>query len=953
MTSTQTASSIEVAVRLRPLRGDLHESKPAWRVDATSLTESAQPDNAFTFDRVYDTTATTAEVYKRNVRHSIVARVAQGYNGTVFAYGQTGSGKSYTMFGDAAARSPGLVRLAVHDLFKALAAEQQQKSYMQTEVFVSVLEIYNEQLRDLLRPSDGGRDAGSTAAPPPPPARGSSGSAAMSSATATPPPPSAPVLSIRENEYGVYVHNALRTQVATEQACTSVIYTHAASRVSAATAMNEHSSRSHCVIRILVERSYYLEDAAEDGEGNEEEEDEDEEEGDLATLEDDDDGRASSAQVSNGTRRAGAAGGGMASGSAAAAATTGSGKDTSKAKKAVKHRKKVISTLNMVDLAGSERVAKTGATGLRMVEGGHINKSLTTLTTVINRLASEASHPAGGGAAASFIPYRDSRLTHLLKTALGGNSFTAVLCCITPAVESANESRSTLQFASRAKRIKNKVRVNEVADAQTRLRELEAALRHTKKLLVAQTLYLWSTQLKIRKYEAQLSDPGRAVSQHQNPTPTAAPNASGTTSAAKATGAATTTTPPGYPAPHMNQQQQQSMIIAQLTAQNEALQEKVRTLTSQLDKAHEAKRGGRDEAEQDSTAAGTSASAAAAVAEAAALRGKLESAKRLLKERETALAATQASLDELDGLCRELESENKSQAESIKTLTGRTREADELMAAVADEHAAGQHEVALLRAQLQQSQARLLEKHRGDDYLAELTKLHVEHQGLQYSYSQLKEKADREKTELVQRLNRLTEANNALEDGLDEAKDHSHLVNSYLWRLLSAAAQVTQGTPLQVKDPSATVRDAQVAEAVRSLTSFAVMAHTTGLSGGSAAEAQWGGGGGGGESVRQLRSRVEELEEQLVAKDAQRDVIIDTKLKRIQGLVLRIHSVNIALVAEMRRCFHDNELLFEIAMKSSKTQKKVEKAGLAVRSLESALDRARFTQPPHKPLYHN
>ncbi|CAM45094.1 putative kinesin [Leishmania braziliensis MHOM/BR/75/M2904] len=890
--STQRANTVEVAVRVRPIRRDLHESKTAWRVDATTLAEIAQPDNTFTFDRVYDADATTTEVYERHVRSNIVARVAQGYNGTVFAYGQTGSGKSYTMFGDTAARSPGLIRLAVHDLFKTLAAEQQQKPYMHTEVFVSVLEIYNELLRDLLRAGDAGGSRVNNA----PPAAHARGRASASSSTATMPlSASSPILSIRENEYGMFVHNALRTQVSSEQECTTVIYTHAASRVSAATAMNEHSSRSHCVIRILVERSYYIEDALSEVD---EEEDEDDSLSMQEEEEEDDDGRASSTQ----TGRSGTS-------------NTGSKEarrvGTTTGQKTAKHKKKVISTLNMVDLAGSERVAKSGATGLRMIEGGHINKSLTTLATVIDRLASEASHLHAGGAM-PFIPYRDSRLTHLLKSAIGGNSFTVVLCCITPAIESSAESRSTLQFASRAKRIKNRVRVNEVANARTRVRELEVALRRAKKLLIAQTLYLWSKQLKIRNYETQLSDAGQTGAVLREFTPATS-----------------------GPTLLMNQQQQQSMIIAQLTSQNDALQEEIRELKARLELVHESgDRGGGGE-----TSANTGAGA---LAELASLRQSLQSTQQLLKEREANLKATQASLDELDDLCRELEGENKSQEDKIKTLAQRNSEAEELMSAVEEEHGALQQEVTLLRSQLHQSQARLLEKHHGEDYVAELNKLHVEHQSLQYSYNQLKEKADREKAGLMQRLSRLTEHKHALEDELDEANDRGGIINSYLWRLLSAAAQATQGKPLQIKYPETTVRDSQVTEAVRSLTSLAMTLNCKHDDSTTA-----------GESMHQLHRRIHVLEGQLLAKDAQRDVIIDAKLKRIQSLVLRLYRVNIALVEEMQQCFHDNELLFEIAMKTSKTQKKVERAGLTARSLEAALNRARFAQPPHKPLYHN
>ncbi|KAL5542546.1 hypothetical protein UlMin_010256, partial [Ulmus minor] len=84
-----------------------------------------------------------------------------------------------------------------------------------------------------------------------------------------------------------------------------------------------------------------------------------------------------------------------------------------------------VSVLNLVDLAGSERDAKTGAEGVRLKEGSHINKSLMTLGTVIKRL-SEGVESQGG-----HVPYRDSKLTRILQPALGGNANTAMICNIT------------------------------------------------------------------------------------------------------------------------------------------------------------------------------------------------------------------------------------------------------------------------------------------------------------------------------------------------------------------------------------------------------------------------------------------------------------------------------------------------------------------------------------------
>ncbi|CAB4286432.1 unnamed protein product [Prunus armeniaca] len=115
-----------------------------------------------------------------------------------------------------------------------------------------------------------------------------------------------------------------------------------------------------------------------------------------------------------------------------------------------------VSVLNLVDLAGSERAAKTGAEGVRLKEGSHINKSLMTLGTVIKKL-SEGAESQGG-----HVPYRDSKLTRILQPALGGNANTAIICNITLAQIHADETKSSLQFASRALRVTNCARVNEI-----------------------------------------------------------------------------------------------------------------------------------------------------------------------------------------------------------------------------------------------------------------------------------------------------------------------------------------------------------------------------------------------------------------------------------------------------------------------------------------------------------
>lgn len=148
-----------------------------------------------------------------------------------------------------------------------------------------------------------------------------------------------------------------------------------------------------------------------------------------------------------------------------------------------------VSKVSLVDLAGSERAESTGAKGTRLKEGANINKSLTTLGKVISALA-EAS--AGGPAppsakgkkkkAESFIPYRDSVLTWLLRENLGGNSKTAMLAAISPADINYDETLSTLRYADRAKQIVCKAVVNEDSNAKL-IRELKEEIGRLRNLL--------------------------------------------------------------------------------------------------------------------------------------------------------------------------------------------------------------------------------------------------------------------------------------------------------------------------------------------------------------------------------------------------------------------------------------------------------------------------------------
>ncbi|KAL9244983.1 hypothetical protein vseg_018694 [Gypsophila vaccaria] len=123
----------------------------------------------------------------------------------------------------------------------------------------------------------------------------------------------------------------------------------------------------------------------------------------------------------------------------------------------------VFSQLNLIDLAGSES-SKTETTGLRRKEGAYINKSLLTLGTVIGKLSEgKASH----------IPFRDSKLTRLLQSSLGGRGHVSLICTVTPASSSMEETHNTLKFASRAKRVEIHASRNKIIDEKSLIKKYQ------------------------------------------------------------------------------------------------------------------------------------------------------------------------------------------------------------------------------------------------------------------------------------------------------------------------------------------------------------------------------------------------------------------------------------------------------------------------------------------------
>ncbi|KAL9245657.1 hypothetical protein vseg_019282 [Gypsophila vaccaria] len=127
----------------------------------------------------------------------------------------------------------------------------------------------------------------------------------------------------------------------------------------------------------------------------------------------------------------------------------------------------LAATLNFVDLAGSERASQALSAGSRLKEGSHINRSLLTLGTVIRKLSK-------GGI--GHVPYRDSKLTRILQSSLGGNARTAVICTMSPARSYSEQSRNTLLFASCAKEVTTNAHVNVVMSDKALVKHLQREL---------------------------------------------------------------------------------------------------------------------------------------------------------------------------------------------------------------------------------------------------------------------------------------------------------------------------------------------------------------------------------------------------------------------------------------------------------------------------------------------
>ncbi|KAE8215739.1 hypothetical protein CF327_g1017 [Tilletia walkeri] len=358
------------------------ETHPSRAKRGSSGAADANQTYAFKFDSVVPPAHTTADLFDANIA-PIVSAVVDGYNGTVFAYGQTGSGKTYTMSGTAS--EPGVIPRAINEVFRNIA-EDNAREFL---VRVSYLELYNEQLKDLLadRPT------------PSSPIKGGRTHTAQAGGN----------LRIVEEKGRVAIAGLQEEIVTSTSDVLSLIEKGQASRHIGATDWNEHSSRSHCVLQVTIE---------------------------------------------------------------------------SRDKDAVAAGKEVrLSQLNLIDLAGSERAASQVE---RRKEGAFINKSLLTLGTVISKLtengASEGS-AATSSTNANHIPYRDSKLTRILQTSLGGNARVAVICTMSTLPEHAVEALSTLSFGKRCKMVVSHAKRGSIMDDKALLKRYRQELDQLRKEL--------------------------------------------------------------------------------------------------------------------------------------------------------------------------------------------------------------------------------------------------------------------------------------------------------------------------------------------------------------------------------------------------------------------------------------------------------------------------------------
>ncbi|CBQ73559.1 related to KIP1-kinesin-related protein [Sporisorium reilianum SRZ2] len=469
--SIPNTTSVQVAVRIRPVTtADQSNIPPRWQKSILTASSnssvtvepgsappagpggSAGPSSAltrdkrqaFSFDRVFSPADGQKDIF--TVAEPLIDRFIEGYNVTILAYGQTSSGKSYTMgtsagddvdyeglvAGRSADPQMGIIPRAVARIFSAM--RNNKSNGTQYSAKVSFIEIYNEDLIDLLGDAVDG-DA-------------------------------RPHVQIREGKNGQIIWSGLReAKVANVAEVMNFLLQGSSVRRTNETDMNAQSSRSHAIFSITLTQKKWV------GSGPPPNAAPPSSFGGRATP----GGRAvSSLSRASGIPMAGrvaspsfgrrtpsgipALGGRTSSIGLRPPSTYGDvGDDSIGSASADGEWVTVSSKFHFVDLAGSERLKRTAAQGDRVKEGISINSGLHALGNVISALGDPAKAKR-----ATHIPYRDSKLTRLLQDSLGGNAHTLMIACVSPTEYNVSETVNTLQYANRARNIKNKAELNEV-----------------------------------------------------------------------------------------------------------------------------------------------------------------------------------------------------------------------------------------------------------------------------------------------------------------------------------------------------------------------------------------------------------------------------------------------------------------------------------------------------------
>ncbi|KAK6926875.1 Kinesin motor domain [Dillenia turbinata] len=376
--------NVQVLLRCRPLSEDeLRINTPVViscndnrrEVSAIQNIANKQIDRTFIFDKVFGPTSQQKDLYDQAVS-PIVFEVLEGYNCTIFAYGQTGTGKTYTMEGGGRKSKngdfpsdAGVIPRAVRQIFDILEAQNAEYSMK-----VTFLELYNEEITDLLAPEECSKFIDDKS--------------------------KKPIALMEDGKGGVFVRGLEEEIVCTANEIYKILEKGSAKRRTAETLLNKQSSRSHSIFSITI----HIKECTPEGE------------------------------------------------------------------EMIKCGK-----LNLVDLAGSENISRSGAREGRAREAGEINKSLLTLGRVINALVEHSGH----------VPYRDSKLTRLLRDSLGGKTKTCIIATISPSIHCLEETLSTLDYAHRAKNIKNKPEINQKMMKSALIKDLYSEIDRLKQEVYA------------------------------------------------------------------------------------------------------------------------------------------------------------------------------------------------------------------------------------------------------------------------------------------------------------------------------------------------------------------------------------------------------------------------------------------------------------------------------------